>query len=46
MDREESLLDHTPRDFLPVEEKLREPNFTVQNVSKAIDLIFQQESFH
>lgn len=45
IDREESLLDHTPRDFLPVEEKLREPNFTVENVSKAIDLVFQLESF-
>lgn len=45
VDREESLLDHSPRDFLPVEEKLREPNFTVKNVSKAIDLVFEQESF-
>ncbi|KAK3931091.1 Haloacid dehalogenase-like hydrolase domain-containing 5 [Frankliniella fusca] len=45
VDREESLLDHTPRDFLPVEEKLREPNFTVPNVCKAIDLVFEQESY-
>lgn len=44
-DREESLLDHSPRDFLPVEEKLREPNFTVKNVTKAIELVLQQESF-
>ncbi|KAF4533280.1 hypothetical protein B566_EDAN010515 [Ephemera danica] len=44
-DRSDSRLDHSPRDFLPVEEKLREPNFTVQNVSKAIDLIFEEEQF-
>ncbi|XP_065348959.1 haloacid dehalogenase-like hydrolase domain-containing 5 [Cloeon dipterum] len=40
-----STLDHSPRDFLPVEEKLREPNYTVANVAEAINLIFQQEGF-
>ncbi|XP_059489506.1 haloacid dehalogenase-like hydrolase domain-containing 5 [Neocloeon triangulifer] len=38
-----STLDHSPRDFLPVEEKLREPNYTVANVAEAIDLIFRNE---
>ncbi|KDR13978.1 haloacid dehalogenase-like hydrolase domain-containing 5 isoform X1 [Zootermopsis nevadensis] len=40
------MLDHSPRDFLPVEEKLRAPKFTVENVSNAIDLIFHKEGFH
>jgi hypothetical protein len=39
------MLDHSPRDFLPVEEKLRAPKFTVENVSNAIDLIFYKEGF-
>jgi len=45
-DREECLLDHSPRDFLPIEEKLREPNFIVANVLHAVSSIFQQENFH
>jgi len=44
-DREECLLDHSPRDFLPVEEKLREPTYTTPNVLQAINLIFEQEEF-
>lgn len=40
------MLDHSPRDFLPVEEKLRAPKFTVQNVANAVDLIFHKEGFH
>jgi hypothetical protein len=39
------MLDHSPRD-LPVEEKLRAPKFTVENVANAIDLIFHKEGFH
>ncbi|CAG2053428.1 unnamed protein product [Timema podura] len=38
-------LNHSPRDFLPVEEKLCLPNFIVDNVSKAIDLVFEIERF-
>ncbi|KAK7862641.1 hypothetical protein R5R35_002070 [Gryllus longicercus] len=44
-DRNDGISDHSPRDFLPVEEKLREPEYTVENVSKAIDLIFNIENF-
>jgi hypothetical protein len=40
------MLDHSPRDFLPVEEKLRAPKFTVKNVANAVDLIFYKEGFH
>ncbi|XP_069693063.1 haloacid dehalogenase-like hydrolase domain-containing 5 [Periplaneta americana] len=45
-DHHNGMLDHSPRDFLPVEEKLRAPKYTVENVSKAIDLIFHKEGFH
>ncbi|XP_066996972.2 haloacid dehalogenase-like hydrolase domain-containing 5 [Anabrus simplex] len=44
-ERNEWLTDHSPRDFLPVEEKLREPKYIVENVSKAIDLVFREENF-
>ncbi|CAG7837229.1 unnamed protein product [Allacma fusca] len=44
-DREECLLDHSPRDFLPVEEKLREPDYTTSNVLQAINLIYKKESY-
>jgi hypothetical protein len=40
------MLDHSPRDFLPVEEKLRAPKYTVENVLNAVDLIFRIEGFH
>jgi hypothetical protein len=40
------MLDHSPRDFLPIEEKLRAPKFTVKDVATAIDLIFHTEGFH
>jgi len=39
-------LDHSPRDFLPVEEKLRAPKYTVENVLSAVDLVFRTEGFH
>ena len=39
-------LDHLPRDFLPVEEKLRAPKYTVENVLNAVDLVFRIEGFH
>ncbi|CAL8129694.1 unnamed protein product [Orchesella dallaii] len=45
-DREDCLLDHSPRDFLPVEEKLRQPNYCVGNVLHAVEHIFQQENLH
>ena len=38
-------LDHSPRDFLPIEESFQEPNFTVSNVKDAVDLIFEKERF-
>jgi hypothetical protein len=40
------MLDHSPRDFLPVEEKLRAPKYTVEDVLSAVDLIFRIEGFH
>jgi hypothetical protein len=40
------MLDHSPRDFLPVEEKLRAPKYTVENVLNAVDLVFRIEGFH
>ena len=45
-DTHNELLDHSPRDFLPVEDKLCFPKFTAENVAKAVDLIFQKENFH
>ncbi|KAJ9593025.1 hypothetical protein L9F63_015310, partial [Diploptera punctata] len=42
----DEMLDHSPRDFLPVEEKLRFPKFTVENVAKAVDLVLQKEKFN
>jgi len=39
-------LDHSPRDFLRGEEKLRAPKYTVENVLNAIDLVFSIEGFH
>jgi len=38
-------LNHPPRDFLPVEEGLREPTFTVPDVLRAVELVFQREKF-
>ncbi|GAB6029169.1 hypothetical protein CHUAL_004945 [Chamberlinius hualienensis] len=38
--------DHTPRDFLPVEEKLKEPSYVAENVDQAINLIFERERFY
>ena len=38
-------LNHSPRDFLPVEESYQEPTFVVRNVLEAVDLIFKQEDF-
>ncbi|TRY63500.1 hypothetical protein TCAL_00409 [Tigriopus californicus] len=45
-DRASLNWNHSPRDFLPVEEKLLEPSFLVPNVSDAVDLILQREDFH
>lgn len=38
--------DHCPRDFLPVEEKLKEPTYVADNVKDAVSLIFDREGFH
>jgi len=45
LDREDCLLDHSPRDFLPVEEKLREPFHTTPDVLQAISFIFKKECY-
>ncbi len=37
--------DHSPRDFLPVEEKFQQPTYVVNNVLDAVDLIFSCEKF-
>jgi len=39
-------LDHSPRDFLRDEEKLRAPKYIVENVLNAVDLVFSIEGFH
>jgi hypothetical protein len=38
-------LNHSPRDFLPVEEGLREPAFYVPDVYRAVELVFERERF-
>merc|ERR1712226_572039 len=38
-------LDHSPRDFLPVEDSYQEPTYTVNNVLDAVNLIFQKQRF-
>ena len=38
-------LEHSPRDFLPVQESFSEPTHTVKNVYEAVDLIFKQEKY-
>ncbi|KAF2355796.1 HAD-superfamily hydrolase subfamily IIA [Trinorchestia longiramus] len=40
------LLEHCPRDFLPVEAKLQQPSLTVPCVLHAINTIFEREGFH
>ncbi|CAG0919402.1 unnamed protein product [Notodromas monacha] len=37
--------EHSPRDFLPVEESLRQPNFVSENVYRAVELVFEREKF-
>ncbi|MPC24908.1 haloacid dehalogenase-like hydrolase domain-containing 5 [Portunus trituberculatus] len=41
----EQLLEHSPRDFLPIEAKLQEPSLTVKCVLEAIHTIYQREKF-
>ncbi|XP_046654424.1 haloacid dehalogenase-like hydrolase domain-containing 5 isoform X1 [Daphnia pulicaria] len=41
----DTFSNHSPRDFLPVEEGLREPAFCVPDVLRAVELVFQQEKF-
>ena len=38
-------LNHSPRDFLPVEDKFLEPTFTCTDVAKAVETIFREEEF-
>ncbi|KAK3888762.1 hypothetical protein Pcinc_007235 [Petrolisthes cinctipes] len=42
---ETKILEHCPRDFLPVEAKLQEPYLTVKCVLEAIHTIYRQENF-
>ncbi|RXG56406.1 Cat eye syndrome critical region protein 5 [Armadillidium vulgare] len=44
-ENEKHVLEHSPRDFLPVEAKLQEPSITVGCVYEAIDTIFRRENF-
>jgi len=39
-------LDHSPRDFLPVQDVYQEPTYTVNNVLDAVNLIFKQQKFN
>lgn len=39
------LLEHSPRDFLPIEAKLQEPSLTVKCVLEAIRTIYEREKF-
>lgn len=41
----EFISEHSPRDFLPVEEGLCKPAFIVNDVGCAIDLAFKEEKF-
>lgn len=41
----EHILEHSPRDFLPVESKLQEPSIKVRCVLEAINRIFEMERF-
>jgi len=38
-------LNHSPRDFLPIEEGLREPTYYVPDVLHAVELVLQKEQF-
>ena len=38
-------LNHSPRDFLPIEKKDQEPTMLVQHVLEAVNSIFQRENF-
>lgn len=38
-------LNHSPRDFLPIEEGLREPTYYVPDVLQAVNLVLQKEQF-
>lgn len=37
--------DHSPRDFLPVDDGLCKPAFIVKDVGQAINLVFKEEKF-
>ena len=38
-------LEHSPRDFLPVEKSYQEPTLTTSNVLKAVQTIFRKENW-
>ena len=39
------ILNHFPRDFIPVDKLLQEPNFIARDVLTAVDVIFDEENF-
>ena len=45
MTNDEVSLNHSPRDFLPVEKSSQEPNMVVPHVLQAVETIFDREKF-
>ena len=41
----DEVLNHSPRDFLPVEKSFQEPSMVVPHVMQAVDAIFDKENF-
>jgi len=39
------MLNHFPRDFLPVDKRLQQPTYIVSDVFRAVDLIFEKQNF-
>jgi hypothetical protein len=37
------VTEHSPRDFLPVEESMRQPCFVSENVLRAVELVLDRE---
>ena len=42
---DEVSLNHSPRDFLPVEKSFQEPHMVMPNVKQAVETIFDKEQF-
>ncbi|KAK2718176.1 haloacid dehalogenase-like hydrolase domain-containing 5 isoform X2 [Artemia franciscana] len=41
---DQTFAEHSPRDFLPVEEGLRQPTYCVANILEAVQLVLERES--